>query len=440
VNKLLTVSEINNLLKETVEGSRIFSTINLTGEISDFKLHASGVYFTLKDSASQIRCTCFLRNIKAKFNEFKSGDKVNLKGSISFYVPRGEYSFNVSEIEKAGVGDLLKQLELLKKTYQELGYFDQAHKKAIPKFPRVIGVVTAETGAVIHDIMTTINNRYRLCEVILYPTLVQGEKAANAIAEKINKANLDNVCDVLIVGRGGGSFEDLFAFNQPNVVEAIFNSRIPIITAIGHDTDVTLSDFVADFYTSTPTGAATIAVPNMNDLLNQINNYQNQIDKTINYFFDNYQAKIDKYTKLLNGHSPINKIAKLRQNIQICYLSLQSLWQKNCQVKNLAISQLQMKLLNFNPQNKLTRTQNALSNLTSNLILSFQNYLESKKTIIEKYQNKIALINPFYILNKGYAVIKQNNQIITSIKSFNPNIETNIVMYDGEITINKKGS
>lgn len=257
--KILTVSELTQAIKTYLEPK--FFHICLKGEITNFTQQASGhLYFNLKDETSQIACVLF-KNVAGTLTKIpKAGDKVIIKGSLSLYVPRGQYQIVVNHLQHEGVGDLLLKLHELKDKLQKKGYFDLEHKKPLPKYPKTIGVITSPTGAVIHDILNVLQRRFKGFHLILNPVKVQGAGAEKEIAQAIYDFNRYKLADVLIIGRGGGSLEDLWAFNEECVIEAIFASKIPIISSVGHETDTSLSDFAADVRAPTPSAAAEIVV------------------------------------------------------------------------------------------------------------------------------------------------------------------------------------
>ena len=323
--KYLKISALNEYIKVMFDENSFLHKIYLKGEISNFKNHTRGhLYFTLKDEESRISAVMFSSSASNLDFVPKDGDEVLVDGRISVYVPNGGYQVYVERMKLSGNGDLLKKFEELKKKLMDEGLFDAIHKKPIPKYPNKIGIVTAQTGAAIRDILSTIKRRYPLCETILFPSLVQGEEAKFDVVRQIEKAQEFDL-DVLIVGRGGGSIEDLWAFNEEIVARAIFASKIPIISAVGHEPDFTIADFVADLRAPTPTGAAEMAVPNMIDLINYIRqieirlnrNVTNKIEylqKSLNSLKGSYvlsnplasfeirEQKLDTYINRLNQH------------------------------------------------------------------------------------------------------------------------------------------
>ncbi len=298
-DKYLTVSRINRYIKYRLDNDENLQKVYLKGEISNFKNHTSGhFYFTLKDETSRIPAVMF-RTSASKVN-FKPEDGMNVlvTGRISCYEANGNYQIYVEEMLQDGIGNLYVEFEKLKKKLGDLGYFDEGRKKPIPRFPKKIGVITASTGAAIRDIITTINRRYKLAEVILIPTLVQGEKAGEDIVKSLEKAK-DLDLDVIILGRGGGSIEDLWAFNEEIVANAIYKCDIPIISAVGHEIDFTISDFVSDLRAPLRTTTAELAVPNTIELISNINQMKLRLGKSIT---NKLELNKNKLNALLNSY------------------------------------------------------------------------------------------------------------------------------------------
>ena len=366
-DKYLTVSKINRYIKYKLDNDENLQTVYLKGEISNFKNHTSGhFYFTLKDETSRIPAVMFKSSAsKVNFNP-QDGMNVLVTGRISCYEANGNYQIYVEEMLEDGVGNLYIEFEKLKKKLGKRGYFDEKYKKPIPKFPKRIGVITASTGAAIRDIITTINRRYRLAEIILIPTLVQGEKAGEDIVCSLNKAkNLD--LDVIILGRGGGSIEDLWAFNEEIVADAIFNMDIPIISAVGHEIDFTISDFVSDLRAPTPTAAAELAVPNTIDLINNINQMKTRLGKSV---LNKLELSKNKLNALLNSY-----ILK-------------------------------------NPKGLYEVKMQKLDNLIDKLNIHTTNIFESKETKYISLIDKMEALNPIKTLKRGYSITKVDNKVV----------------------------
>ncbi len=388
-NQALTPSAVNNYLKTILEKDRYMSFFTIKGEISNLKYHSNGnIYYSVKDDSAQINCIMFKSYATRLETSFQEGDQVEIDGSLYLYTKMGQYNINARAMRKAGVGDLFVEYERLKKEFELKGYFDMEHKKAIPQFPQTIGVITAKTGAAVQDILTTLNRRYPLAKVLVYSTLVQGAKAKNDIVKNIKLANDTSSCDVLIVGRGGGSIEDLWAFNEADVVEAIWNSKIPIISSVGHETDTTLSDYVADFRAPTPTAAAEIASPNISEINQNLSNLQN--------------AAIGSLKNKLNTSALKLEVAVNNQYYQNPFI-------------------------NFEMQ---------MQDVESKIKLSEQstiNKVERLKVTLDNQKQLIDSLNPLTILSKGYSVSKVNDQIIKSVNQVVVDDQIIVEYADGHI-------
>lgn len=364
--KYFTVSQLTKQIKSVLEQS--FPEVVVVGEISNFKRHTSGhAYFTLKDEYSSLYAVMWRSRIANLFFTPQDGMKVIAIGSITVYEVKGNYQLDVYELKPLGVGELQIAFEQLKKKLAAEGLFDQKYKKPIPQYPERIGIVTSPTGAVIRDIVNIISRRFPIAELFLYPVNVQGVSAAEEIAQAIYNFNeLQNV-DVIIVCRGGGSLEDLWAFNEEIVARAIFNSQIPIISAVGHETDFTISDFVADLRAPTPSAAAELVVPNMNDIIDNIQNFvytiQGNISNAISIYKDTIKSLISSY----NFNSPLNKIRQYMQRID--------------------------------EQERLLK-------------LFIEHSLNDKKNSIANLQSRLSSLNPNAVLNRGFAIIYKNSHII----------------------------
>ncbi|HJV31848.1 MAG TPA: exodeoxyribonuclease VII large subunit, partial [Bacillales bacterium] len=280
--KYLTVHALTKYIKRKFDVDPHLQNIFVKGEISNFKQHSSGhMYFTLKDEKARILAVMFSSHSRSMKFSPENGMKVILRGEISVYEPSGQYQIYVKEMRPDGIGDLYLAYEQLKQKLELEGLFAKENKKAIPLFPKRVGVITSPTGAAIRDILTTIKRRFPIAKVLVFPALVQGEQAAPSIVHAIEKANMMSNIDVLIVGRGGGSIEELWAFNEETVARAIFRSEIPIISAVGHETDFTIADFVADLRAPTPTGAAELAVPHIDELMERVLQRQTRLIRAI---------------------------------------------------------------------------------------------------------------------------------------------------------------
>ena len=373
--RYLTVSALTKYIKYKFDHDHHLEEVLLQGEISNFKHNSRGhFYFTLKDDSAQISATMFAAYAsKVKF-EPSDGMKVFVKGNVTVYEPSGSYQINVKEIKTDGLGDLFLAFEKLKEELSKEGLFNPEHKKLIPRFPKNIGVITSPTGAAIRDIINTISRRYPLCSVILYPAIVQGEGAKDNIVSQIRKANIDNLCDVLIVGRGGGSIEDLWAFNEKVVAYEIFNSQIPIISAVGHEIDFTIADFVADVRAATPTAAAELATPNIDTLRSNVDYYVNTLTKKIEYLFREYKMRL----------------ANIDRRIEL-----------------------------YNPSAIIKHKYDTLKGYTDRLNLQINRIISDKRHQFEIVKSRLEGVNPLKIMDKGYSISSINDKIITDCNDAN---------------------
>ncbi|MBO5095319.1 MAG: exodeoxyribonuclease VII large subunit [Bacilli bacterium] len=392
-DKYLTVSAINRYIKYKIDTDEGLQTVFIKGEISNFKAHSTGhLYFSIKDDTSKINAIMFSTNAKKLNFKPVDGTKVLIAGRVSVYEANGNYQVYVNEMIEDGVGNLYIAFEKLKNQLASEGLFDEKYKKQIPKYPEKIGVITANTGAAIKDILSTIKRRYPIAQVILFPSLVQGDNAKEDIVKNIKLANNYDL-DVLIVGRGGGSIEDLWPFNEEIVARAIFESNIPIISAVGHEVDYTIADFVADLRAPTPTGAAEMAVPNLVDLIKHIE-----------------QLKIRLNESVLKQYN-INKI--YLDSLKNSYI-----------IKNPLI-------LYENKKQRLDLLNEKLNN-------TIYTKLENNKNKLENMIDKLNLVNPLNILKRGFTLTYKNGKIAKQVSQINKNDELTIKLYDGNIKVNVK--
>lgn len=385
----LSVTALTKYIKYKFDNDRHLTEVLLQGEISNFKHHSRGhFYFTLKDEGSQISCMMFASNASKVIFKPMDGMRVFLKGTVTVYEAGGYYQITVREMKSDGVGDLFLAYEALKKELSELGMFNAEYKKPIPRFPKTIGVITSPTGAAIRDIINTIGRRYPMCKVILYPALVQGVDAKDSVCQQIRLANTQKLVDTLIVGRGGGSMEDLWAFNERIVAKAIFESKIPIISAVGHEVDFTIADFVADMRAATPTAAAEIATPNLDALKDNINQTVMRMTQGIRNYFNNYKMNIANLEKHLDSNNPMEKISQKKRYVD---------------------------------------------EYTKNLNYLIEGVIINKKNSYKMLNEKMKVLNPLSIMDKGYSIAKVDEKIIKSINDVKINDTLEIVVSDGKI-------
>lgn len=407
----LTVSQLTKYIKYKLDNDVNLREVYLKGEISNFKAHTRGhFYFTIKDEGSRINAVMFASSAsKVKFTP-EDGMKILVTGRISVYEATGGYQIYVNEMMEDGVGNLYVAFEQLKKKLASEGLFDDRYKKAIPKIPERVGVITAPTGAAIRDIISTINRRFPLTEVILLPSLVQGEVAKEDIVRQIKRAENYNL-DVLIVGRGGGSIEDLWAFNEEIVARAIFECPIPVISAVGHEIDFTIADFVADLRAPTPTGAAEVAVPNKTDVINYLNQLSLRSRKAIGNILELKKKRLDNIRGNYILNNPLDLYSAKIQKLDYLTESL---------VKNY--------------KNIIDKEKIKLNNIKTRPLFS------NPLVILDKPKQKYALLigkldalSPLKTLERGYGIIKIGAKAVTSIKDLKKDDLINIELKDGSM-------
>ena len=410
--RYLSVSSLNRYIKYKLDMDDHLQDVYLKGEISNFKSHTSGhFYFSLKDETSRVKVAMFRSYASKLVFTPTDGMHVLVHGKISVYEASGEYQITITEMLEDGVGNLYLAYEQMKEKLDKEGLFDNRYKKPIPKYPKRVGVITASTGAAIRDIMTTIKRRYPICEVILFPALVQGDAAKNDIVRQIKRSEEYNI-DVLIVGRGGGSIEDLWAFNEEIVARAIFMCKIPIISAIGHEIDFTIADYVSDLRAPTPTAAAEMAVPNLIDILNNIEHNKLRIIQVVKNIINRNYLKLKKLSESYVLKNPINMY-------QIKMQKLDNLVDK----------------LNTNMSNKVDNYKLKLFKLSSSYVLSNPQVIyEKKQRKLDYLIGKCEILNPLSSLKRGYAIIKKDNVAISDVKKIKVSDIIKIDMNNGTIS------
>lgn len=432
--RYLTVSALTKYLKNILENDTHLRQIYIKGEISNLTKHSRGhYYFTLKDDKAQIRVTMFANYVmKLNFNP-KDGDKVKVLGAMSLYEAGGSYNINCFQMEKDGVGDLFLAYEKLKNELQEKGYFDPSKKKPIPAYPKAIGVVTSPTGAAIRDIIHTIERRYPLAKLILYPALVQGEGAKQSISSQIKKANDDKLVDTLIVGRGGGSIEDLWGFNELEVVLAIYQSEIPVISAVGHETDFTLSDFVSDLRAPTPTAAAELSTPNIIDIYELVNNYRDTLTKVMNSYIQNQSMRLMNLDERLSNASPKSHIIKLKERYENNDYLLKRNYLLQLERKKERLTYLDSKLKAFDISHLIKLKREKLSLLDGSLSRNATYLIEKKNNQFGLLVDALKHLNPLALMDKGYTYTTKDNKRIESVNELSINDTLITRVKDGQI-------
>lgn len=410
-DKYLTVIALTKYLKFKFDSDEHLRNVYLKGEISNFKAHQTGhLYFSIKDEYSKINAIMFASNAKKLSFEPKEGDKVLLKGRISVYESTGGYQIYVDEMEEDGVGNLYIAFEKLKKKLSQEGLFDERYKKKIPAIPTRIGIVTAPVGAAIKDILSTIRRRFPLCETYLFPSLVQGEYAALDIAKKIKQADHFGL-DVLIVGRGGGSIEDLWPFNEEIVARSIFEAKTPIISAVGHEVDFTIADFVADLRAPTPTGAAEMCVPNKVDLEKHFYQLSIRLRETMSKRLEKGNLKLKALKNSFIIKNPKILYENKKQQVDMMMEKLSEKMIQKVSQQKIHLEHLQNHYLLCNPENLYVKQKTKLS------------------TLIEKLE----LVNPLSILKKGYSLTYKKENVVKTIQDVKKGEIIEVKLSDGFI-------
>ena len=446
---VLTVSQLTQAIKLSLEQG--FPHVLLKGEISNLKLQSSGhMYFSLKDELAQITCVMFRQDVLNVQVPLKAGDQIVIRGELSVFAAKGNYQIIVREISLLGLGELLVKLEQLKQKLYKLGWFDPAKKKPLPSFPKRIGVVTSPTGAVIRDIINVLTRRLKKFHLILNPVRVQGEGAAEEIAKAIYQFNQFDLVDVIIVGRGGGSIEDLMPFNDEKVAEAIFKSHIPIISAVGHETDTSISDYVADVRAPTPSAAAEIVSFEADELLSTLEKYRKHIRQQVlqtltksrhdlarvmrHPIFASSRPLLGPSMQLLDGYKDsidesIKRVIRIKRTIE------QLKPMRRIQENKSRLEQLERAL-----DTSITRTLSdarrrfALKNFPQQILLLVQREVQKKKKNLEQIAGHLASLNPKSLLSKGYSILfsQKDGSVINSIKTVKEGDGVRILLSDGE--------
>ena len=388
--RVLSVSQINFYIKSIIENDGSLQFVLVTGEISNLTVHqrSGHIYLSLKDRNSVISAVMFAGNARRLKFRLENGMKVICRGRISVYEPSGRYQLYIEDMQPDGVGALTLAFEQLKKSLAQKGLFDNAHKKPLPKFPKTIGVITSPTGAAVQDITNIIRRRFPSADIVLAPVLVQGESAPEQLVRAVNKFSASKIADVVIIGRGGGSAEDLWAFNDEQLAYAVYNCETPIISGVGHETDFTICDFVADVRASTPSAAAELAVPDRQELMSYYFKQKQYVSAMLDRKIKTAQLRLENQQRRISASSPKLKAEQLEKQ-----LSAKS--------------------------EKLTRFMNI--------------YISDKENKLIAAKGKLDGLNPLNVLNRGYAIAEKDEKIITSSKQLKDGDDFTVILSDGKI-------
>ena len=394
--RVLSISQLNFYIKSLIENDSKLNIVFVTGEISNLTDHyrSGHIYLSLKDERSVIKSVMFSGNARNLRFKPMDGMKVICRGRIAVYEPSGQYQLYIEDMQPDGIGALTLAYEQLKKSLAEKGLFDASHKKALPKFPKTIGIITSPTGAAVQDIRNILNRRFPCVDIVMCPVLVQGDNAPSQLVRAVNTLSENNLCDVIIIGRGGGSIEDLWAFNSEELAYAIYNCKIPVISAVGHETDFTICDFVSDMRAPTPSAGAELAVPDKGELMSY---YKSQLQY-------------------------LNSIIDL----------------KHRQLSNL-ITDKQRRLMLVSPQSKINDYENKLNNFSNSVKKIMSDIYTKNMNQITNISSKLETLNPLSILSRGYSIAEKDGKIISSRNDLKANDKFTLEFSDGKINATVTG-
>lgn len=438
MDKYLSVTAITKYIKYKFDQDPHLLNVFIKGEISNFKRHSSGhLYFALKDDKGVLSAMMFKSSANQLSFNPKEGDQVLVEGRIGVYESRGAYQIYVQSMQLDGVGLLYEKFEALKKELAEKGYFDQDHKLSIPKYPKKIAVLTASTGAAIRDICSTLDKRYPLAEQVLMSTLVQGKGAKDNIINNIKEADSMGV-DVIIVGRGGGSIEDLWSFNEREVVEAIYHCKTPVISAVGHETDTTLSDFVSDVRAATPTQAAVIATPDINALYQLISNARQYLTKHITQSIQQDKHKLKQLSSYYKLKTPSLLYDQETQKLDELQKQLSRNLEQTVTRNNHKLDILQNKLRITPIYNKTFQFRQDFDRLNMIQTQLVNRIISQKRQALTSKLAQLDALSPTQIMLRGYSIIEKDDKIITSKNDLKIDDDITINLKDGKINANVK--
>ena len=439
MEKYLSVSTLTKYLKMKFDKDPYLERVYLTGQVSNFRKRPSHQYFSLKDDRSVIQATIWSGIYQRLGFDLEEGMKINVIGRVQIYEPSGSYSIIIEKAEPDGVGALAIKFEQLKKKLAEEGLFQDCFKQSLPQFAKRIGVVTSPSGAVIQDIITTVSRRFPGVEIVLYPTKVQGEGAAEEVAKNIARANQRDDLDVLIIGRGGGSIEDLWAFNEEIVVRAIFESRLPIISSVGHETDVTLADFVADKRAATPTAAAELATPVTKlDLLTHLQNQEKRTVTAVQHVLNKKKEALKVFSQSVIFRQPERLYDSYLQRLDQLQVRLKQ-GLKSEIVRNYQNIQGQRhRLEQLSPLVKVQRYKDRLAQLQKLLRSQMAVTYDAKVAEAKRLSEALVMLDTSRIVARGYAIVKKEDRVVASISELKEKDHVTLEMRDGQVELEVK--
>ncbi len=439
MEKYLSVTTLTKYLKMKFDKDPYLERVYLTGQVSNFRKRPTHQYFSLKDDHAVIQATIWSGIYQKLGFDLEEGMKINVIGRVQVYEPSGSYSIIIEKAEPDGVGALAIQFEQLKKKLTEEGLFQERFKQPLPQFSKKIGVVTSRSGAVIRDIITTVSRRFPGVDILLYPTKVQGEGSAEEIARNIAHANQRDDLDLLIIGRGGGSIEDLWAFNEEIVVRAIFESRLPVISSVGHETDVTLADFVADRRAATPTAAAELATPVTKlDVLAHLQNQEKRMATAVRNVLSKKQESLKKCSQSVIFRQPERLYDGYLQRLDQLQLRLkQSLRTRISDNKQLVQARTHQ-LIQLSPVTKIQRYQDRLGQLDKLLRSQMALVYDAKVAEVKRLSEALLMLDTSRIVARGYAIVKKEESVIDSVEALKKKDQVTLLMRDGQVELEVK--
>ena len=439
MEKYLTVTTLTKYLKMKFDKDPYLERVYLTGQVSNFRKRPTHQYFSLKDDHAVIQATIWSGIYQKLGFDLEEGMKINVIGRVQVYEPSGSYSIIIEKAEPDGVGALAIQFEQLKKKLTEEGLFQERFKQPLPQFAKRIGVVTSRSGAVIQDIITTVTRRFPGVDILLYPTKVQGDGSAEEIARNIARANQLDDLDLLIIGRGGGSIEDLWAFNEEIVVRAIFESRLPIISSVGHETDVTLADFVADRRAATPTAAAELATPVTKlDLLTHLQNQEKRMTTAVQNVLFKKKEALKKCSQSVIFRQPERLCDGYLQRLDQLQLRLkQSLRTRISDSKHLVQARTHQ-VVQLSPVPKIQRYQDRLAQLDKLLLSQMALVYDAKVAEVKRLSEALLMLDTSRIVARGYAIVKKEESVVDSVEKLKKKDQVTLLMRDGQVELEVK--
>ncbi len=439
MEKYLSVTTLTKYLKMKFDKDPYLERVYLTGQVSNFRKRPTHQYFSLKDDHAVIQATIWSGIYQKLGFDLEEGMKINVIGRVQVYEPSGSYSIIIEKAEPDGVGALAIQFEQLKKKLAEEGLFQERFKQPLPQFSKRIGVVTSRSGAVIRDIITTVSRRFPGIDILLYPTKVQGDEAAEEIARNIARANQRDDLDLLIIGRGGGSIEDLWAFNEEIVVRAIFESRLPIISSVGHETDVTLADFVADRRAATPTAAAELATPVTKlDLLAHLQNQEKRMATAVRNVLSKKQESLKKCSQSVIFRQPERLYDGYMQRLDQLQLRLKQSLRTRISDNKQVVQARTHRLVQLSPVTKIQRYQDRLGQLDKLLRSQMALVYDARVAEVKRLSEALLMLDTSRIVARGYAIVKKEESVVDSVESLKKKDQVTLLMRDGQVELEVK--